>query len=78
MALGLGLACSTLAALLYRSYAEQARLSSLLAKREGDLAKMVSGVSEWCEWVGGRAGGRPGAWVGGRCLPACLPAVGLP
>jgi hypothetical protein len=44
VALGLGLACSTLAALLYRSYAEQSRLSALLAKREGDLAKMVGGV----------------------------------
>lgn len=42
VALALGGACGVMAALLYRSWGEQARLAALVAKREAELAKLVS------------------------------------
>lgn len=46
VALALGVGCSGLAALLYRSWTEQARLASLLSKREHDLSKLLMKVME--------------------------------
>ena len=41
MSLALGGACGVLAVLLYRSWAENARVSATLARRETDFASLV-------------------------------------
>ena len=50
VALVLGGTCGVMAVLLQRSWAEQARLAGQLAKRETDLARLVS---TGCVWKGG-------------------------